>query len=229
MKLLVSDYDGTLKSDLKNLFLNIEAINKFKNSGNKFVIATGRCFKSIKKEIEKYNINYDYLICNDGLIVFDKDNNIINSSIINQNDFNFIYSLLKNDSTIKDINLYDFYSSTNDINNIIEFYVRFKNIKDAKFYKEYLNEIKKDIKCKTYFNTAFIGNKETKADAIEYIQKLEKINLEDIYTVGNDINDLEMLKKYNGYKLISSYPKMWFKNIKTTKEVHSLVKKINKG
>ena len=31
MKLLVSDYEGTLKPDIKNLMINIEAINETKN------------------------------------------------------------------------------------------------------------------------------------------------------------------------------------------------------
>ena len=34
MKLLVSDYDGTLKPDIKNLMINIEAINEFRKKGN---------------------------------------------------------------------------------------------------------------------------------------------------------------------------------------------------
>ena len=42
MKLLVSDYDGTLKSDVKNLKININAIKKFMDEGNTFCIATGR-------------------------------------------------------------------------------------------------------------------------------------------------------------------------------------------
>ena len=54
MKLLVSDYDGTLKSDIKNLMVNIEAINEFRKKGNHFSIATGRDYYSIKKEIDKY-------------------------------------------------------------------------------------------------------------------------------------------------------------------------------
>ena len=72
MKLLVSDYDGTLKSSVKDLMLNIEAINKFREKGNLFVIITGRG-KSIREYIEEYNIPYDYLICENGAIIYDKN------------------------------------------------------------------------------------------------------------------------------------------------------------
>ena len=42
-KLLVSDYDGTFYSDLRNLKINIKAIEKFRKAGNLFAISTGRC------------------------------------------------------------------------------------------------------------------------------------------------------------------------------------------
>ena len=56
MKLLASDYDRTLYTNEKNLMLNMKAIKKFRLYCNKFVLVTGRSFKSIKKEIEYYNI-----------------------------------------------------------------------------------------------------------------------------------------------------------------------------
>ena len=46
MKLLVTDFDGTLYTDDYNK--NIEALNKFKQKGNKIVIATGRYLSSLK-------------------------------------------------------------------------------------------------------------------------------------------------------------------------------------
>ena len=76
-KLLVSDYDGTFYSDLRNLKINIKAIEKFRKAGNLFAISTGRAYNSIKKECEKHNIPYDYLFCNDGAVLFNKDDELI--------------------------------------------------------------------------------------------------------------------------------------------------------
>jgi len=86
MKLLAVDYDGTFKSNLKNLKINIDKINQFMQSGNKFAIITGRSFKQIESEIKKYNIKYNYLVCNNGLIVFDETNKIIKYNLLSQND-----------------------------------------------------------------------------------------------------------------------------------------------
>jgi len=228
MKLLVSDYDGTFKSDIKNLYLNIEVINKFIESGNKFVIATGRNFDSIKSEIDKYNIPYNYLICNNGLIIFDNQNNIIFSSVIQNNNLKFIQNSLNSKQYPVIIKNYNFYCATAEKLNILEICAIFKNKKSAKDYKQFLESIKSNILCYQINNRLFIGNDLSKASAISIIQERENISTKNIFTVGDNLNDLEMLKEFNGYKMIKSYPSMWFKNIPITREVHTLVKKIQK-
>ena len=87
-KLLVSDYDDTLYTSSKSLYFNILAIEKFRKNGNKFAIATGRNFISIDSLIRKYKIPYDYLICNDGSIIFDNKHNIISAHYLSNSEVN---------------------------------------------------------------------------------------------------------------------------------------------
>lgn len=47
MKVIVSDFDGTLYKDDKIIYQ--DKINKFVISGNTFIIATGRNMASLKK------------------------------------------------------------------------------------------------------------------------------------------------------------------------------------
>lgn len=70
MYVLASDYDGTLKTRIHDLHINIKSLKKFRSLGNKFIIATGRSFESIKKEIDEFEILFDYLSCNDGAVSF---------------------------------------------------------------------------------------------------------------------------------------------------------------
>ena len=79
MKLLVSDYDGTFNEDksLSKINDNIDAVKRFMGNGNLFAFATGRSFYSIKGETSRYKIPYDYLICNNGSAIFDRDDNLI--------------------------------------------------------------------------------------------------------------------------------------------------------
>lgn len=228
MKLLVSDYDGTLNSNYKNLCLNIRAINKFRENGNKFVIATGRSFESIKKETDIYGIEYDYLICNGGLITFDDGNNILNHSLLNNDTLINLYGSLTNLCCVEKIKLYNFYSSTINMENILEIYVKFNTTDDALWYKKYIEYMIPGILCYQEANRLYIGNKITKADAISFIQAKDSINKENIYTVGDNKNDLEMLEQYKGYRMLFSNSSLWGKKIPVTREVHTLIKKINK-
>ena len=73
MKLLASDYDGTLKYAQQIMQEDLDAIQRWRDAGNLFVINTGRSMESIKVQMEKYNISADYYITNHGGMVFDKD------------------------------------------------------------------------------------------------------------------------------------------------------------
>lgn len=229
MFLLATDYDGTLYTDSNNLKINIKHINKFMNNGNKFMIVTGRSFSSIKKEINKYNIKYDYLSCNNGLITFDNKDKVINSSIMDLEDLNYIYSLLENSLKIRDIKLYNFYGESYSFRDILEVYAKFKWDTSSKQFKQYIESNLPNIKCYKIFNKLFISNNYTKADAVSFIQHLHNIKKEDVYTVGDNSNDIEMLREFNGNKMFFSYPCLWLEKIPATKEVHTLVKKIHKG
>ena len=85
MKLLVSDYDGTFDTtESSETYRNSIAVDKFRRKGNQFAFATGRSFKSIKHQTNYYKINYDYLICNNGLAIFDKKDRLLKSTLISK-------------------------------------------------------------------------------------------------------------------------------------------------
>ena len=83
IKLVFSDLDETLL--LSNQHVpnnNIEAIQKAREKGVKFIITTGRAFEMIQvilEEIKLKNLPNEYSICyNGGLIIENKDNKILN-------------------------------------------------------------------------------------------------------------------------------------------------------
>ena len=95
MKLLVSDYDGTYFTNEENIIINNNYINKWRKDGNLFMLSSGRSFNSLKKMTEKYNINYDYLSCCDGSILYDNKDNIIIKYDLNNNILNNFLNLKK--------------------------------------------------------------------------------------------------------------------------------------
>lgn len=228
MKLLVVDYDGTFKSNIKNLNINIKKINEFMKKGNKFVIATGREYKSLKDEINFYDIKYDYIICNNGLVIFDNMDNIVYINPLIKEELDFIYKFIKKEDKLDIIKLYNAYSSTVIPKDILEVLAVFETIKTAKKVKKELEKFKNELHCYQFEKSIFIGKCSTKATAIKEIEKIEDIKKEDIYTVGNDINDIEMLKEYNGYKMLNSNKQLLFQKIPIVRQVHTLAKKLIK-
>lgn len=64
MKILVSDYDGTLCRAPESTVSDLEAIKLFRKAGNKFGIASGRGLSSLKIQQENKNIPSDFLLAN---------------------------------------------------------------------------------------------------------------------------------------------------------------------
>ena len=218
MNLLISDYDGTLYIDNeKQLRKNIEAIKEFRKNGNIFVISTARGYNSIKEEINKYQIPYDYLTCVNGSIIFDKDNNIIYKNTLSVDDLFKIKNILE--SNIHFIDIYD--NTNNSISSNI-LYVSSKEFWKYKLIKEQL--IDYDVIMRNY--NLFIKKHSSKLDGANFLKDYLKI--EDIYAVGDSEDELELLRTYNGYKMILSSPCLYNKNIKTTTSVHKVIKKIKK-
>ena len=77
MKLLFSDFDRTLYVNKNITQENLDAINKWQEMGNLFIIATGRYKKSIIEQMKNFLLKPDYYICNNGAVILDKEQNTI--------------------------------------------------------------------------------------------------------------------------------------------------------
>ena len=226
MKLLVTDYDGTMyyeKQDLKTLRENIEALKQFKKQ-NMVVIATGRPFTSIKKEIDTYDIPYNYIISSNGACLFDQDDSPIYTQTIKQEIIQKTITYLQKLPYISKIKLIDIYGNeTNNLENVIQIYIEIKisSIFELKRIKQELEFLDNN----QFFNMCYFFNQTDKIDGIKRIQELHNIESKDIYTIGNDTNDLLMLKEYNGYRVPYSYPRIILEKIPKT-SVKKLVHKI---
>ena len=223
MKLLVSDYDGTLNPHHKNekcLMGNIDAIKRLMANGDKFMLSTGREYYSIKKEIMKYNIPYDFLSCNDGSVLFDQNDNFISAEYIDVSS-----TLLDNLSNIGNIKLFGIKEEVKLPNDIIDIGVYPKSLSVKKYHliiKSIIDEY--NLLVFSLPGRHFV---ETKGGKSRSIKALETVyNFKDIITVGDSTNDLAMLKDYDGYRVLCSHPDLYFKGLKTTTDVKSLVKKM---
>lgn len=231
-KVLVVDYDRTLFINNSDMLNNINSINKFRENGNIFIIATGRTYNSLKKEIDKYNIEYDYLILNHGSLVIKKDKSTLFHYKI---DKNILFNITNYLSKYKPkIVMYSYYTEdTNDINNpdISKITIVFQ--KDIETFKKVMMDIVKKYnnKLNIYFTQNYeieIISKETnKSRAIDLLMKKANFKKENIYTIVDSYTDIDMINDYNGSCMEKSIDILKNnKNIKKYSSVSVLIKDI---
>lgn len=231
-KVLVVDYDRTLFINNDDILNNVNLINKFRENGNIFIIATGRTYNSLKREIDKYNIEYDYLILNHGSLVIKKDKSTLFHYKIDR-DILFDITNYVSKYNPKSI-MYSYYTEdTSDINNpdISKITIRFQ--KDIEVFKKIMMDVVKKYndKLNIYFTQNFeieIISKETnKSKAVNLLMKKANFKKGNIYTIGDSYTDIEMINDYNGSCMEKSIDILKNnKNIKKYSSVSELIKDI---
>lgn len=197
MKIIASDFDNTIYfiDDSKKNQNNIEAIRKFVDNGNIFIIITGRNYSSLKKYIEKFDIPYTYIITDDGAKIFDKNDECINTIKLGINSINKVIPILEKEKA--NYYLDDGLSKNDNKNECVKIVVNCIDEKD----KKRMLEIIKDTDIHIYASRRhvnIINKKVNKAMALRKLFELENLNLDDIFVIGDNDNDYEMLSKFKG-------------------------------
>jgi len=228
-KILFSDYDGTLSP--LNIKGNITAIKNFIDNNNTFVISTRRNSKSILHKINKYHIPVNFITCSNGSLTMDNTGKIVTAFEFNRKELTFLFHILKANKHISDIK---FVSKNGNVyrdiipNNAMAircncslFYNLKEFIKPLPGYSCYRYGAGYEIKP-SYINKSFAAN-----ELIRMLKADKSFDYQS-YSIGNTLNDYELLKNHNGY--VVGYGSLLLKkkiNGKTTKSVASLISKIS--
>lgn len=213
MKIIASDYDGTLNHSGISVADKI-AIEKFRKEGNKFGIVTGRDLEMatwVIYDLEKVGIEIDFVICCTGGIILSFDGEIISAK--KQKTGEYINEILNYARTLS----LGVFRVSNEMTTC---------------YADRKNRIKQDfsaIREMTQANAWF----EKEEDAEKFLQYVIKNHKDDIsifrnggsidmppygvskvsgiydyaslykdakiYTVGDNLNDIPMIKEFEGY------------------------------
>ena len=106
MKIIATDFDGTLSYNGKISDEDKAAIHKFREAGNKFGIVTGRDVDMAQWIKPENGLEFDYLICCTGAVIRNGEGEIIYQKKGEMGDF--IYDLI---SKAKELNAYGFSAS----------------------------------------------------------------------------------------------------------------------
>lgn len=226
-KLLVSDYDDTFYINDIDILENIKLVNENK-SNFMFIIATGRSFDDYNKKKDLYNIESKYVILNHGASII-KNDKLISNIIIDKSIIKNIVNNLEIDKSIEYFACSGLDSRV-DINKeeLTKIHIKYATIQKTKEKLKELNDKYGNyINCylvSKKFAIEIVSKKANKKDAILEIIKLENINKDNVYTIGNGSTDEEMLKYFNGYAMKNSDNIIKKLNLKTLNSVSELIK-----
>ena len=198
MKILASDFDETIyfPEDKDKTNKNIESIRKFINNGNIFCIITGRNYTDLKLLLNEMNIPYTYLICEDGAKLFNSVDYCIDTVLLDRKSIDNIKRYL-------DIHEYDYYlddgyKRTEYLDDCVKIVV---NCIDEKEKDKIVKNIKEKIDIHIYASRTHVNiiNKTVnKENALKRLFNIEELDISKLYVIGDNDNDYEMLKSFNG-------------------------------
>ena len=208
MKILASDFDETLyfpdNEELNKK--NIESINNFISQGNIFCIVTGRNYTDLKKLLKENNIQYSYLICEDGAKIFNSVDYCLDTILLEENEIKEIVKILEE---IKcDYYLDDGYNKTEYHNDCVKIVVNCTDQEEKEKIVKIVKE-KMDIHIyasKTHVN--IIHKTVNKENAIKKLFNLENLDYNKLYVIGDNDNDYEMIKTFNGVVVKKHHKKL---------------------
>ena len=231
MKIIASDYDGTLRRHHGIEQKDRDAIKKWRGSGNLFGIVTGRDQPFIKNVLEEDKLDLDFLIIYNGADIYEFKNNQANllKRILGKTNrlhemlpfilrkpghwANFItperdYYLTYNDKPV--VKKEDYWENSweksetlKNVSEFIQIYALYQTDAEALEIAENLNnnfsEALSPLVNGSWLNVAPFGV--NKASGVWEYAKLKSVSKENIFTIGDSYNDLDMIKEFNGFTL----------------------------
>lgn len=225
MKVLASDYDGTLRTEEAVDVNDVHAIQKFREKGNLFGLVTGRSMESIQKEIANNKIEFDFIVGNNGGVIYDKDFNRLEcvymdfnkaldiisyiktldcvSYVINDGFHRFKFSVDKNQIDHKYGNLKDTTEKEEEIldrGKIAQLVISLNDQMLADEISHYINTNFKGFAV-AYVNincVDIVPVGVSKAEGLYFIEQHLGLEHDDIYAIGDSFNDIPMLEEFHG-------------------------------
>ena len=211
MKIIATDFDGTLSYNGKISDEDKEAIKRFRKAGNKFGIVTGRDVDLAQWIKPENGLEYDYLICCTGGVIKNGEGEII---YCKKGEIGpFIYEVIEK---AKELGAYGFAIGDVLLKCIIDIKGKipmqldalrefthantgFIRDKDATAFAEYINK-KYGDKISAHQNGTAVDMPPAYTSKVTGIyQYASMFDSPEIYAVGDNINDISMIEEFEGF------------------------------
>ena len=206
--ILASDFDDTLYIlDNEEInYKNAEQIKRFVRSGNSFCIITGRNYSDLKQELIKYDIPYTYLVCEDGAKIFNNVDYCINTIFLERKDIERIVPNIESNNW--DYYLDDGYNETTNYDDCVKIVIK---CDDPIKQKEIVEIIRKEVPVHVYASRShinIINSTVNKENALKRLFNIEGLNYSKLKVIGDNDNDYEMLKTFDGAVMKNHHEKL---------------------
>ena len=235
--IIFADFDGTLypHDDDQTVKANLAALKNWRAVGNKFCITTGRSIRSLIRQMPELQELSDYYIVDSGSIILDQNQSKIKT-------FNFDPSVVEAvtnfSKTLPEIPKVVYYTanSENEIvktEGITKMRYWFMNVDQL---NPVCDELKKEFPVLAFSQIALEDGKGQgfveiipqgfgKSNAIKFLQQFTNIPAQEIITIGDGLNDFEMVKDFNGYAIRNSELSTYDPSLKTASSVAEMISK----
>ena len=215
MKLIASDFDGTVYKGGRISERDIVAIERWQAEGNAFGIVTGRG-RDILARARELGVTLDYAVALNGAQIIDRDGTILHEEVFDlsweERYFNFVNQFPQKEEGVA---IYakrdpDGPDSKDNIYGIAQLSLVMNSPEEATRMTDLLNE-KFGDELISFANWSCINTVRrgvSKATGIAAYARLIGAAFEDIYAVGDAHNDLPMLDAYDGYVVNSATEEM---------------------
>ena len=208
MKILASDFDETIYFPDNNELneKNINSIKNFISKGNIFCIITGRNYTDLKKYLNDLDIPYSYLICEDGAKIFNNMDYCLNTVLLEESEIKETIKILEEENC--DYYLDDGYNKTEYFNDCVKIVV---NCSDEEEKERLVKTIKDKVNIHIYASRTHINiiNKTiNKENALKKLFNIENLNYNNLHVIGDNDNDYEMIKAFNGVVMKNHHEKL---------------------
>ncbi len=219
MKIIASDYDGTLNhggiDDKKR-----DAIKEWREKGNKFGIVSGRVTDDLLRIYKKDGLELDFLLACNGAVILTTAGKILKEDRIGGDILkpflDFLFSLGADWATIQSDKIYIIDENDND--RLPDEFTR-KTLPNLKYFNQVSTILEDDEEALMVTNAIkekfgdilnplqngrcidIVSSRINKAQGLYDYLELVGGKYEDMITVGDNINDTHMIKEFRSYAM----------------------------
>lgn len=220
MKLLVSDYDRTLKIDDKISKENRDAIQKFSQMGNLFCVNSGRSYLHLIDNFKLQDFDCDYVITGSGSQIFKQGGALLHEARMQHEDVEKLISLIRDSNALlmqmstpsqwevarRHEPTWHTLEMGFDLSAINTMSARFDDVQDAEAFCEKVNSLTNLNAFSNRFSVDVAPKGVSKATAITTLANILNIQSDAIYTIGDSPNDYDMIVDFGGSCVAVSHP-----------------------